>query len=453
MKSINPFNNETIKTFDVFTDEQVEKTLSESVTSFENWKKTSYEDRSALFQKLSVILKSKADPLAKLMTQEMGKLSTEAKSEILKCAQVCEFYAQNTKEFLKDQVIETDASKSFVTFQPLGTILGIMPWNFPFWQVLRFAAPTMMAGNVVILKHASNVPRCAIEIERLFQEAGFPKNAFQTVLLPGDRVAKLIADHRIAAVTLTGSTEAGKSVAQAAGAHLKKSVLELGGSDAYIVLDDANLESAVKACVKSRLINAGQSCIAAKRFIVVSKHYDEFKSKMVEHFEKLKMGDPQDTTTTLAPLARLDLRDNLHKQVKKAIGDGATLVIGGTIPALPGAFYGPTILENLTPDNEAFYDEFFGPVALLFKVKNEEEAIDLANATSFGLGSAVFTADVERGTKIAKENLQAGNAFVNTFVRSDPRLPFGGIKSSGYGRELSHFGIFEFTNIKTVCVD
>ncbi len=452
MKSVNPLTNETIKTFDEHNDDHVEKTLQNSVRAFESWKKLSYKDRATLFNKLAVILKSKADSLSKIITVEMGKLLTESKAEVLKCAQVCEYYANHSEEFLEDQIIDTDASKSFVTFQPLGTILAIMPWNFPFWQVFRFAAPTLMAGNVAILKHASNVPQCALAIEGLFQEAGFPKHVFQTVLIPGERASKLIADSRISAVTLTGSTEAGKAVAAEAAAHLKKCVLELGGSDPYIILEDANMETAIKACVKSRLLNAGQSCISAKRFIVTAKHYEKFKSEMISHFEAQKMGDPQSSETSLAPLARMDLRDQLHKQVMNAVKEGATIACGGKMPEMEGAFYGPTLLENVTPDHQAFYEEFFGPVGILFKVKNEKEAIALANATNFGLGSAVFTHDIERGIQIAKNELASGSAFINAFVKSDPRLPFGGIKESGYGRELSHFGIYEFVNIKTVYV-
>lgn len=450
LKSINPFNQELLKEFTETSDSELESILKNSEKSFQKWKLSSFKDRANLFLKLSTILKSKADSLAKLISKEMGKLQTEAKAEVLKCADCCTYYAKNAEEFLRDQKVETDGSESFVTFQPLGTILAIMPWNFPFWQVLRFAAPTLMAGNVAILKHSSNVSMCAIEIEKLFHEAGFPEGIFKTILVSSQRIPQLIADRRIKAVTLTGSTPAGRSVAEHAGKNLKKCVLELGGSDAYLVLEDADIQSAIETCAKSRLINAGQSCIAAKRFIIHEKLYEEFKNGFIEKFKSLKIGNPQEHQTTLAPLARADLRNDLHKQVRKAIEAGAKLVFGGEIPQHEGAFYTPTILENIRPDNPAYHEEFFGPVALLFKAKNQEEALAIANSTDFGLGAAVFTATEDKGIKIAREQLEAGSCFVNDLVKSDPRLPFGGIKTSGFGRELSHFGILEFVNIKTV---
>ncbi|MES2768641.1 MAG: NAD-dependent succinate-semialdehyde dehydrogenase [Bdellovibrionota bacterium] len=452
MKSINPFNLEVLEEFKEITSTDLEKTLAHTDKAFQTWKRASYQDRGALFQKLSTVLKTKSDSLAKMMTKEMGKRFSDAKAEIMKCAEACDHYAKHTEEFLKDQPVSTDGSQSFITFQPLGTILAIMPWNFPFWQVFRFAVPTLMAGNVGILKHASNVSQCAVEIERLFIEAGFPNNILSTVLLGSDKVAKLIADPRIKAVTLTGSTPAGKSVAENAGKNLKKCVLELGGSDAYVVLDDADLKAAIEICAKSRLINSGQSCISAKRFVVTSKVYEQFKEGLIEKFKSLRMGDPLDDNTTLAPLARTDLRDDLHKQVRKALEHGARLVYGGEIPHQEGAFYSPTILENINSENPAYYEEFFGPVALLFKAKNEKEALAIANDSHFGLGAAVFTANTNHGVEIAKKELEAGSCFVNALVKSDSRLPFGGIKTSGFGRELSHFGIHEFVNIKTVYV-
>ncbi len=452
MKSINPFNLEVLEEFKEITSTDLEKTLAHTDKAFQTWKRASYQDRGDLFQKLSTVLKTKSDSLAKMMTKEMGKRFSEAKAEIMKCAEACDHYARHTEEFLKDQPVSTDGSQSFITFQPLGTVLAIMPWNFPFWQVFRFAVPTLMAGNVGILKHASNVSQCALEIERLFIEAGFPNNILSTVLLGSDKVAKLIADPRIKAVTLTGSTPAGKSVAENAGKNLKKCVLELGGSDAYVVLDDADLKSAIEICAKSRLINSGQSCISAKRFVVTSKVYEQFKEGLIEKFKSLKMGDPLDDNTTLAPLARIDLRDDLHKQVRKALEHGARLVYGGEIPHQEGAFYSPTILENINSENPAYYEEFFGPVALLFKAKNEQEALIIANDSHFGLGAAIFTANTNHGVEIAKKELEAGSCFVNALVKSDSRLPFGGIKTSGFGRELSHLGINEFVNIKTVYV-
>lgn len=450
MKSINPFTLEDIEEFKETTDSELEDVLKNADKAFQKWKKSSFEDRAALFSKLATVLKSKSDFLAKMMTQEMGKLFSEAKAEILKCADGCNYYSKNAETILKDQKIETDGSESFVTFQPLGAVLAIMPWNFPFWQVMRFAAPTLMAGNVAILKHASNVSQCAIEIEKLFVEAGFPEHIFSTVLLNSKKIAPLIADPRIKAVTLTGSTPAGKSVAENAGKNLKKCVLELGGSDAYVILEDADLKSAIDICTKSRLINSGQSCISAKRFIITAKLYEKFKDGMVEKFKALKFGDPMDNHTTLAPLARIDLRNDLHKQVRKALEAGGRLVVGGEIPSIEGAFYPATIIEDIHPDNPAFHEEFFGPVALLFKAKDDKDAINIANNSQFGLGAAVFTEDTKKGLKIAREQLEAGSCFVNALVKSDPRLPFGGIKTSGFGRELSHFGILEFVNIKTV---
>lgn len=452
MKSINPYNSETLEDFTETTEQELENVLKKADKTFQSWKKTSFAERAVLFKKLSIILKSKTDSLAQIMTKEMGKLFTEAKSEILKCAEACEYFAEHAEEFLKDQKVDTDGSQSFVTFQPLGTILAIMPWNFPFWQVIRFAAPTLMAGNVGVLKHASNVSRCAVEIEKLFTEAGFPEGVFSTILVKSDRIAKLISDKRIKAVTLTGSTPAGQSVAKNAGENLKKCVLELGGSDAYVVLEDADINLAIEVCSKSRMINAGQSCIAAKRFVVHEKLYNQFKEGLQEKFNALNPGDPLDHHTTLAPLARIDLRNDLHKQVKQALEKGAKLVMGGNIPTGDGAFYSPTILENITPDNPAFHEEFFGPVALLFKAKNDKEALEIANNSDFGLGAAVFTKNTEQGIQIAKKELEAGSCFVNALVKSDSRLPFGGIKTSGFGRELSVFGIKEFVNIKTVYV-
>lgn len=452
MKSINPFNLEVVEEFQEYSNEEIESALKNSSEAFQSWKKTTFQDRATLFKKMSTILKSKSEYYAKIMTLEMGKLFSEAKAEILKCSQACDFYAEHGEDLLKDQKVETDGSHSFVTFQPLGTILAIMPWNFPFWQVIRFAVPSLMAGNVGILKHASNVSRCALEIEKIFIEAGFPKNVFTTILVSSDKIAKIIGDPRIKAVTLTGSTPAGRSVASHAGQNLKKCVLELGGSDPYVVLDDADLNLAIETSFKSRMINAGQSCIAAKRFIVTKKLYDQFKKGLKEKFEKLSAGDPMNDLTTLAPLARMDLRNDLHQQVKIAIEHGAKLVMGGNIPAREGAFYVPTILENITVSNPAFSEEFFGPVALLFKAKDNKDAIALANQSEFGLGAAVFTTDIDHGIEVAKKKLEAGSCFVNALVKSDARLPFGGIKNSGFGRELSSFGIKEFVNIKTVYV-
>jgi succinate-semialdehyde dehydrogenase/glutarate-semialdehyde dehydrogenase len=386
------------------------------------------------------------------MAQEMGKPVKDGKAEAEKCALVCEYYADNTPTFLAPEVVETDASKSFVTFQPLGVILAVMPWNFPFWQVLRFAAPALMAGNAGVLKHASNVPGCALAIEKIFLDAGFPEHLFRTLLIGGGKVSAVIEHPLVRAVTLTGSTPAGKAVASKAGDMIKKTVLELGGNDPYIILEDADLEAAASACVTSRMLNAGQSCIAAKRFIVVESVRTEFERLFVERMNTHTMGDPMDPATTLGPMARHDLRDELHDQVKQCIDKGATCLLGGEIPEGKGAFYPATVLTGVTKGMPAYDDELFGPVAAIISVNNEQEAIEVANDSIFGLGAAVFTRNVERGERIAAEELDAGCCFVNSFVKSDPRLPFGGVRESGYGRELSHYGIKEFVNIKTVFV-
>ncbi|HXF99607.1 MAG TPA: NAD-dependent succinate-semialdehyde dehydrogenase, partial [Bacteroidota bacterium] len=361
-------------------------------------------------------------------------------------------YADNAAKFLESEVIATDASKSFVTFQPLGILLAIMPWNFPFWQVFRAAAPALMAGNTVVLKHASNVSGCALEIEKLLREAGLPLGVFSTLLLSSSRVNMLIEHPLVRAVTITGSTAAGKAVAAKAGAMLKKTVLELGGSDPYIVLEDANLDEAVATCVASRLINNGQSCIAAKRFIVVESVKKRFEEMFVERMKAQNVGDPLDPSVAVGPLARRDLRDELHHQVRRSIEKGARLLCGGEVPSGRGAFYPPTVLTNVAKGMPAYDEELFGPVAAIISAKDEADAIRIANDSAFGLGAAVFTSNLQKGERIAAEELEAGSCFVNAFVRSDPRLPFGGIKDSGYGRELSVFGIREFVNIKTVWV-
>jgi succinate-semialdehyde dehydrogenase/glutarate-semialdehyde dehydrogenase len=398
------------------------------------------------------ILRNNASGYARLMAQEMGKPISGGKAEVEKCAWACDYYAENAERFLTPEVVETDASRSFVAFEPLGVVLAVMPWNFPFWQVVRFAAPALMAGNVGVLKHASNVPGCALAIEELFREAGFPDNVFRTLLV-GSREVKSIIRHRLVrAVTLTGSTDAGKSVARYAGQALKKTVLELGGSDPYVVLEDADLDLAVETCTASRLVNSGQSCIAAKRFIVVEQVREEFERRFVERMAMAKMGDPMDPETQVGPQARRDLRDDLHRQVVESIERGARCLLGGEVPEGEGAFYPPTVLTDVTKGMPAYDEELFGPVAAIIPAKNERAAIKVANDSIFGLGAAVFTRDTSRGERIAREELEAGSCFVNALVKSDPRLPFGGIKESGYGRELSHFGIKEFVNIKTVWV-
>jgi len=429
---------------------EVNKIIDLTNIAFESWKETLFGRRATLMKNTAGVLRNKKDEFARLMTLEMGKPIAQARTEVEKCAWVCDYYAENAEKFLRDEIIETDAAKSFVTFQPLGVVLAIMPWNFPFWQVFRFAAPGLMAGNAGILKHASNVSGCALAIESVFLEAGFPKDLFRTIIVPSSQMEEVIQNKKIKAVTLTGSVPAGKAVAKTVGSVLKKTVMELGGSDPYVILEDADLELAAETCVTARLINAGQSCIAAKRFIIVEKVYDEFEKLFVEKMKSKQMGDPFDESNDLGPQASVSLRNDLHQQVEKSIGLGAERLLGGKIPEQAGAWYPPTVLSKVKKGMPAFDEELFGPVAALIRARDENEAIELANDSIFGLGAAVFTNDIKRGEKIAKEKLQAGCCFVNAFVKSDPRLPFGGIKESGYGRELSSFGIREFVNIKTV---
>jgi succinate-semialdehyde dehydrogenase/glutarate-semialdehyde dehydrogenase len=431
---------------------EVNNIINSTNIAFEEWKETSFKFRSELMMKAANLLREKKEEYSRLMTLEMGKPIAQSRAEVDKCAWVCEYYAENAEKFLSDDIIQTDASKSFVTFQPLGIVLAVMPWNFPFWQVFRFAAPGLMAGNAGILKHASNVSGCALAIEEVFREAGFPENLFRTILVPSSKMEDVIRNEKIKAVTLTGSVPAGKAVAKTAGSVLKKTVMELGGSDPYVILEDADLEMAADTCVTARLINAGQSCIAAKRFIVVEKVYDEFEKLFVDKMKSKRMGDPFDESNHIGPQASVSLRDELHQQVEKSIKLGAKLLLGGKIPDMKGAWYPPTILSNVKKGMPAYDEELFGPVAALIKSKDETEAIQIANDSVFGLGAAVFTRDNKRGEDLAKEKLQAGCCFVNAFVKSDPRLPFGGIKDSGYGRELSSFGIREFVNIKTVYI-
>jgi len=450
--SINPATGETIREYEEMTPGEASGIVENVSAAFPAWGETSFARRAELMRNAANILRSKAGEYARLMAEEMGKPLRDGRSEAEKCGWVCDYYADNAERFLQREMIDTDASKSFVTFQPLGVVLAIMPWNFPFWQVFRFAAPALMAGNAGVLKHASNVPGCALAIEDIFRQAGFPDNAFRTVLVGSDQVDALIENPLVQAVTLTGSTRAGRAVAAAAGAVLKKTVLELGGSDPYVVLDDADLEETVTTCVNSRLINSGQSCIAAKRFVVTAARRAEFERRYVARMEAVTMGNPMDESNQIGPQARDDLRDDLHRQVLVSIERGARLLLGGEIPPGPGAYYPPTVLTDVSPGMPAYDEELFGPVAAIIPVEDEAEAIRVANDSPFGLGAAVFTRDEEKGERIAAEALDAGCCFVNAFVRSDPRLPFGGVKESGYGRELSHYGIKEFVNIKTVYV-
>jgi succinate-semialdehyde dehydrogenase/glutarate-semialdehyde dehydrogenase len=452
IQSFNPATGEPLKTYKLISSKDAFEKIAQTNQAWLKWKTTGHAERSRLLNSLAAILRQRKDKLAQLMALEMGKPITQGVAEVEKCASVCEYYAINGEKFLSDQLIETEASKSFVTFQPIGVVLAIMPWNFPFWQVFRFLAPTLAAGNCGVLKHASNVPGCALIIEEMVREAGFPDNVFHTLLISNEQVSKVIENDHIKAVTLTGSTNAGKKVAEKAGSVLKKTVLELGGSDAYIILEDADLEHAAKTCADSRLINSGQSCIAAKRFIVVEKVADEFTRLFLEYMQQKQTGDPLDKNTALGPMARIDLRDELHKQVLGSIEKGAKCLLGGVVPDGKGAYYPPTILTNVTKGMPAHDEEMFGPVAAIISAKDEDDAFAIANDSVFGLGGALFTRDKQRGEKLAATRLEAGSCFVNALVKSDPRLPFGGVKQSGYGRELGLFGIHEFANIKTVYV-
>jgi len=450
MKSINPATDETIKEYEIMDDDTIDKIIRNAAEAQEKWRKKTFDERAELLRNVANDLKVNKKEYAELMAREMGKPLPQGESESEKCAWVCNYYADNAEGFLSDQTIESDADLSYVTFNPLGTVLAIMPWNFPFWQLYRFGAPALMAGNAVILKHAPNVTGCALAIEKIMHDAGIPEDLFRTVIADVDQTQEMITHDGIQAVTLTGSTRAGRAVASKAGSVLKKTVLELGGSDPYVVLADADLEKTAETCVTSRLVNSGQSCIAAKRYIVVEDLYDDFVELVKEKMKSKRVGDPFDSETDIGPMAREDLRDKLHDQVQGSIEKGAKCIIGGEIPDSDGAFYPPTILTNISEDMPAYKEELFGPVATVIKVKDEKEAIEVANDTSFGLGAAVFSGDVDHAEKIAANELEAGCCFVNEFVKSDPRLPFGGIKNSGYGRELSHFGIKEFVNIKTV---
>ena len=452
IKSVNPYTGKKVNTYETHSPQGTGQIINSVDKAFRTWKNTGFSQRAVFMLNIASLLRSKKEELAKLMAIEMGKVVREGVAEVEKCAWVCEYYTQNAEAMLENETIETQYTASYVSYQPLGTILAVMPWNFPFWQVFRFLAPTLMAGNTAVLKHASNVPGCAMAIEELIREAGLPENVFRTLLIGSSQVESVIRHPAVKAVSLTGSTPAGKSVAAIAGSELKKCVLELGGSDPYIILEDADIESATKVCATSRLLNAGQSCIAAKRFIVAGKVYTRFLEAFTHEMNAAGFGDPCDPEITMGPLARTDLRDELHQQVVDSVKKGAEIVLGGEIPNLKGSFYPPTILEKVKPGMPAYDDELFGPVASVIRVKDDAEAVKVANDTPFGLGAAVFTKDTVKGSRIAELQLDAGCCFVNDFVKSDPRLPFGGIKLSGFGRELSNHGIKEFVNIKTVVV-
>ncbi len=451
MKSINPSTGELVADYREHSAAQVNEIIEKVHAEWELWKETSFEHRSRLFRNAGRILSDKKEKYATLMTTEMGKIMRESVAEVEKCANACDFYALHAPGLLKDQLIPSDASRSIVVFQPLGVVLAVMPWNFPFWQVFRFATTALMAGNAAVLKHASNVPGCAQAIEEIFQEAGFPENLFRTLMIPSGMVEPVIHHPHIVAVTLTGSEFAGSQVASSAGKLIKKTVLELGGSDAFIILDDANLEKAVKAAVSARLVNQGQSCIAAKRFIVMENIADDFVRLVKSAMEKLNIGDPLNSTTDIGPLARKDLVDDIHRQVEQSLELGATLILGGKRADRPGNYYLPTILSDVRTGMAVYNQETFGPVMAVIKVKSIEEAIKVANDSEFGLGGCVWTSDLEKGSDIARK-VATGAMFVNGITKSDPRLPFGGIKKSGYGRELSEYGIKEFVNIKTIWI-
>jgi succinate-semialdehyde dehydrogenase/glutarate-semialdehyde dehydrogenase len=450
-KSVNPADGNTLGEFDAFTDAELEAALAAAAAAAPGWRSRDVGERADLLRRAAAVLRGGAEDLARLMTLEMGKPIREARAEIEKCAWVCEYYADEGPGFLADEPVMSDAGRSLVAWQPLGTVLAVMPWNFPFWQVFRFAAPALLAGNTGLLKHASNVPQCALAFEAIFADAGFPAGVFRTLMIESSRVAGVIGDPRVHAVTLTGSEPAGRQVAATAGSHIKKSVLELGGSDPFIVLEDAHLELAVEQAVTSRFLNTGQSCIAAKRFIVLAAVADDFVQRFRLAVEALSLGDPLDEANRLGPMARLDLRDELHRQVGDSIAQGAVAVTGCEIPPGAGAFYPPSILDHVGPGVRAWREELFGPVASIIRVADEAEAVRVANDSEFGLGGSVWTRDSARGERVARQ-LECGCAFVNGLVKSDPRLPFGGVKHSGYGRELSRLGIREFLNAKTIWV-
>ncbi len=449
--TINPATGETLKTFQEISAQQIEDKLRLADSTFQTYRHTSFAERASRMLRAAEILENEKQQFGKLMTIEMGKTIKAAVSEAEKCAWVCRYYAENAQQHLADQMVDTNARQSYVRFQPVGPVLAVMPWNFPFWQVFRFAAPALMAGNVGLLKHASNVPQCALAIEEIFRRAGFPEGAFQTLLIGSDKVESVLKDPRVVAATLTGSEPAGSSVASIAGKRIKKTVLELGGSDPFIVMPSANLNEAITTAVKARTINNGQSCIAAKRFIVAAEVYQQFEEKFVAEMKALRIGDPLEESTEIGPLATSQIVDDLEKQVQQAVAEGGRVLTGGKRLNRPGNFYEPTVLVDVDPSAPVSCEEIFGPVAMLFRVNSIDEAIRLANATPFGLGSAAWTNDAAEQERFINE-LEAGAVFINGMVASDPRLPFGGVKHSGYGRELAEFGIREFVNIKTVWI-
>ncbi len=451
METVNPATGERSQTFAPWSDARLDQALAQAAAASGAWQATPVGERARLLKHAAAALRADGPRYGALITLEMGKLLKEARAEVEKCALGCDYYAEHAEKFLADEVIASDAGKSYVAYLPLGTLLAVMPWNFPFWQVFRAAAPALMAGNTVVLKHASNVPQCALAIEEIFRAAGFPAGVFQTLMIAAAQAEKIIADPRIHAVTLTGSETAGRKIAAAAGAALKKTVLELGGSDAFVVLADADLDEAARVGVAARFLNAGQSCIAAKRFILVEAIADAYIGKFRQQALALAPGDPMQAGTTLAPLARADLRAQLHRQVTDSIEAGAKAVFGCEPLPGPGYFYAPSMLDHVKPAMRAYEEELFGPVAIVLRARDEADALRLANDNRYGLGASVWTQDLKKGEAFARR-MQSGASFVNGMVKSDPRLPFGGIKASGYGRELSVFGIREFVNAKTVWI-
>jgi succinate-semialdehyde dehydrogenase / glutarate-semialdehyde dehydrogenase len=451
MESTNPATGEILERFEPTAPAEVDRILTAAVAAQRAWSRVPLAERAAPMRKVAALLRERARDYGRLMALEMGKPAKDGVLEAQKCAAGCEHYAEHAAAYLAPREIATDASRSYVRYDPLGVVLAVMPWNFPFWQVFRFIAPNLMAGNAGVLKHASNVPQCALAIEQVMRDAGFPPDLFRAVLVGSSAVQALIEDPRIAAATLTGSEPAGRAVGAAAGGALKPVVLELGGSDAFIVLADADLDTAAKTAAYARCLNSGQSCIAAKRFIVVEAVYEEFLKRFVEAMQAQKMGDPLDEASTLGPQARRDLRDDLHGQVQQAIAQGARCVLGGSVPDGPGAYYPPTVLTEVAPGNLAYAEELFGPVAAVIRARDEDHAITIANDSRFGLGASLWTRDAARADRLVPR-IEAGAVFVNGFVKSDPRLPFGGIKHSGVGRELGAEGIHAFVNVKTVWV-
>jgi succinate-semialdehyde dehydrogenase/glutarate-semialdehyde dehydrogenase len=452
LEAINPATGETIARYDEMPARQVGEIVDAVHAAWLDWRRRPFAERAQPMRRAAEILRAEARGFATLMAREMGKPLRDGIGEAKKCALACDFFAEHAARFLADAPVPTEARASFVTFKPLGVVLAVMPWNFPFWQVFRFAAPGLMAGNAAVLKHASNVPGCALAIEDVFRRAGFPADLFRALMIGSGQVDAVIGHPRVAAVTLTGSGPAGRAVAAKAGSMLKKTVLELGGSDPYLVLEDADLDLAADVCAKARLVNSGQSCIAGKRFLVVDAVRAPFEERFVARMRAARMGDPLDEATEVGPQARSDLRDTLQKQVDATVAAGARRVLGGTLPEGRGAWYPPSVLTGVRPGMAAFDEEVFGPVAAVVPVRDEAEAVELANRSAFGLGGGVITRDVVRGQRIAAELVESGCVFVNDAVRSDPRLPFGGVKDSGYGRELADFGIREFVNVKTVYV-